>query len=90
MVHELFRQAAELIENPERSGRWDQVDVPLLQRIGRLSKLRLQDAAQLDEPDTYDVRAGIDALTAAQLTGSQEITRTWQAPIRPYAGQRRQ
>jgi 2-polyprenyl-3-methyl-5-hydroxy-6-metoxy-1,4-benzoquinol methylase len=32
-----LRQAADLIENPGRSGGWDQVDVPLLQSIGRLS-----------------------------------------------------
>lgn len=32
-----LRQAAELIENPGRSGSWDQVDVPLLQSIGRVS-----------------------------------------------------
>lgn len=32
-----LRQAAELIENPGRRGGWDQVDVPLLQSIGRLS-----------------------------------------------------
>jgi SAM-dependent methyltransferase len=30
-------QAAELVENPGRSGAWDTVDVPLLQSIGRLS-----------------------------------------------------
>ena len=32
-----LRQAAEMIENPGRSGSWDQVDVPLLQSMGRLS-----------------------------------------------------
>ena len=32
-----LRQAAELVENPGRSGAWDQVDVPLLQSIGRMS-----------------------------------------------------
>ena len=32
-----LRQAAEMIENPGRSGGWDQVDVPLLQSMGRLS-----------------------------------------------------
>lgn len=31
------RQAAELIDNPGRSGSWDQVDVPLLQSMGRMS-----------------------------------------------------
>ena len=32
-----LRQAAELVENPGRSGSWDEVDVPLLQGIGRMS-----------------------------------------------------
>ncbi len=32
-----LRQAAELIDNPGRSGGWDQVDIALLQSIGRLS-----------------------------------------------------
>ena len=37
LARAFLRQAAELIENPGRSGSWDQVDVPLLQSIGRLS-----------------------------------------------------
>lgn len=37
LARTFLRQAAELIENPGRSGGWDHVDVPLLQSIGRLS-----------------------------------------------------
>lgn len=37
LVRTALRQAAELVENPGRSGSWDQVDVPLLQGIGRMS-----------------------------------------------------
>ena len=37
LARTFLRQASELIENPGRSGGWDQVDVPLLQSIGRLS-----------------------------------------------------
>ena len=37
LARAFLRQASELIENPGRSGGWDQVDVPLLQSIGRLS-----------------------------------------------------
>ena len=37
LARTFLRQAAELIENPGRTGGWDQVDVPLLQSIGRLS-----------------------------------------------------
>jgi SAM-dependent methyltransferase len=37
LARTFLRQAAELVENPGRSGGWDQVDVPLLQSIGRLS-----------------------------------------------------
>lgn len=135
---DLFEPALDLAKaNVEAEGLADRIE------------LRLQDASQLDEPDTYDaiwlpmpflpadivpavvvatarslrpggwllpgtfasppdrlsqlltdlrtVRSGgypwraeelIDALTAAQLTGTHEITRTWQAPIRLYAGQR--
>ncbi len=37
LARTFLRQASELVENPGRSGAWDQVDVPLLQAIGRLS-----------------------------------------------------
>ena len=37
LARTFLRQGAELVENPGRSGAWDQVDVPLLQAIGRLS-----------------------------------------------------
>jgi SAM-dependent methyltransferase len=37
LARTFLRQAAELVENPGRSGGWDQVDVPLLQSVGRLS-----------------------------------------------------
>ncbi len=37
LARTFLRQASELIENPGRSGAWDQVDVPLLQSMGRLS-----------------------------------------------------
>src|SRR5688572_12615548 len=36
LVRTFLRQAAELVENPGRSGGWDAVDVPLLQSIGRM------------------------------------------------------
>ena len=32
-----LRQGLELVENPGRQGGWDQVDVPLLQGVGRTS-----------------------------------------------------
>jgi SAM-dependent methyltransferase len=37
LARAFLRQAAELIENPGRSGGWDQVDAPLLQSMGKLS-----------------------------------------------------
>ena len=37
LARTFLRQATELVENPGRSGGWDQVDVPLLQSVGRLS-----------------------------------------------------
>jgi SAM-dependent methyltransferase len=37
LARAFLRQGAELIDNPGRSGGWDQVDVPLLQSIGRMS-----------------------------------------------------
>ena len=37
LVRTVLRQAAELVENPGRSGGWDAVDPPLLQSIGRMS-----------------------------------------------------
>jgi len=226
LARTFLRQAEELIDNPGRSGGWEQVDIPLLQSIGRLSmaisgavltaerrlpdlggrlaapgarfldigtgagwfaiamarshpnltvvgidifapalvlghanvqeqgladrvELRLQDATDLDDAERYDaiwlplpflpagivdaviaaaasalhpggwllpgtftgpddrlsqlltdlriVRSGghpwrpeelIDRLRAAGLLDAQEITRTWSAPVRLYAGQR--
>ncbi|WP_239308705.1 cyclopropane-fatty-acyl-phospholipid synthase family protein [Frankia sp. Cj3] len=37
LARAFVQQAAELIENPGRVGSWDQINVPLLQSIGRLS-----------------------------------------------------
>ena len=37
LARTFLRQASELVENPGRSGGWDQLDVPLLQAIGRMS-----------------------------------------------------
>lgn len=37
LARTFLRQAAELVDNPGRSGSWDQVDVPLLQSMGRMS-----------------------------------------------------
>ncbi len=37
LARAFLRQAIELVDNPGRSGAWDQVDVPMLQSIGRLS-----------------------------------------------------
>jgi 2-polyprenyl-3-methyl-5-hydroxy-6-metoxy-1,4-benzoquinol methylase len=37
LARTFFRQSAELVENPGRSGSWDLVDPSLLQAIGRLS-----------------------------------------------------
>jgi SAM-dependent methyltransferase len=37
LARTFLRQAAELVDNPGRSGSWDQVDGPLLQSMGRLS-----------------------------------------------------
>jgi 2-polyprenyl-3-methyl-5-hydroxy-6-metoxy-1,4-benzoquinol methylase len=48
LARTFLRQGAELIENPGRSGGWDQVDVPLLQAIGRLS-MGIADAVRAAE-----------------------------------------
>src|SRR5580765_5559833 len=37
LARTVFRLGAELVDNPGRSGSWDQVDPPLLQSMGRLS-----------------------------------------------------
>ena len=63
LTRTFLRQAAELVENPGRSGGWDQVDVPLLQSMGRLS-MGIAGAVQVAErrlPDLGDRLAAADA-----------------------------
>jgi SAM-dependent methyltransferase len=48
LARAFLRQGAELIDNPGRSGGWDQVDVPLLQSIGRMS-MAVSDAIRAAE-----------------------------------------
>jgi len=63
LARTFLRQAGELVENPGRSGGWDQVDVPLLQSVGRLS-MGISGAVQVAErrlPDLGDRLAGPDA-----------------------------
>ncbi|MGY1813385.1 SAM-dependent methyltransferase [Blastococcus sp. SYSU D00820] len=48
LVRTFLRQAAELVDNPGRAGGWDQVDVPLLQSIGRMS-MGIADAVRAAE-----------------------------------------
>ncbi len=61
-----LRQAAELIENPGRSGRWDQVDVPLLQSIGRLS-MAISDAVRIAEGELPELGQRLTAPGASFL-----------------------
>jgi len=63
LARTFLRQAGELVENPGRSGGWDQVDVPLLQSVGRLS-MGISGAVQVAArrlPDLGDRLAGPDA-----------------------------
>ncbi len=72
LARTFLRQASELIENPGRSGGWDQVDVPLLQSIGRLSmgvNAALQ-AAERRFPDLGDRLAAPDARVLDVGTGT--------------------
>jgi SAM-dependent methyltransferase len=48
LARAFLRQGAELVDNPGRSGGWDQVDVPLLQSIGRMS-MAVSDAIRAAE-----------------------------------------
>ena len=63
LARTFLRQAGELVENPGRSGGWDQVDVPLLQSVGRLSMgiSAAVLAAERRLPDLGDRLAGPDA-----------------------------
>jgi SAM-dependent methyltransferase len=61
-----LRQAAELIENPGRRGGWDQVDVPLLQSIGRLS-MAVADAVRVAESSLDSLRTRLSTPGAAFL-----------------------
>ena len=63
LVRTFLRQAAELVDNPGRSGGWDQVDIPLLQSMGRLS-MGVAGAVQAAErrlPDLGDRLNATDA-----------------------------
>jgi SAM-dependent methyltransferase len=48
LARTVFRLGAELVDNPGRSGSWDQVDPPLLQSMGRLS-MGISDAVRAAE-----------------------------------------
>lgn len=58
LARTFLRQAADLIENPGRSGGWDRVDVPLLQSIGRLS-MAISGAVLAAERQFPDLAGGL-------------------------------
>lgn len=66
LARTFLRQGAELVENPGRSGAWDQVDVPLLQAIGRLS-MGIADAVKAAEPILDGLGAALAATGARFL-----------------------
>jgi SAM-dependent methyltransferase len=66
LARTFLRQGAELIENPGRSGAWDQVDVPLLQSIGRLS-MGIVDAVAAAGRELDGLGAALDAPGARLL-----------------------
>lgn len=89
LARAFLRQAAELIENPGRSGGWEQVDVPLLQSIGRLSmaisgailtaeRLLPDLGTQLGRPDStfLDIGTGTGWLAIAMAQTHPDLTVT--------------
>lgn len=66
LARTFLRQGAELIENPGRSGAWDQVDVPLLQSIGRLS-MGIADAVAAAGRELDGLSAALDTPGARLL-----------------------
>jgi SAM-dependent methyltransferase len=66
MTLALLRQAAELVENPGRSGSWEQVDEGLLQGYGRLSAA-IVDAVQAAEGQLDGLRERLHASGSAFL-----------------------
>ncbi len=66
LARTFLRQASELVENPGRSGGWDQVDVPLLQSMGRLS-MGISAAVLAAESRLPDLRGRLSAADARFL-----------------------
>jgi SAM-dependent methyltransferase len=66
LARTFLRQASELVENPGRSGGWDQVDVPLLQSVGRLS-MGISAAVLAAERRLPDLRDRLSAADARLL-----------------------
>lgn len=55
---------------------------------GRVA-LELADVTSLDDEPTYDVVLPLaDLLTAQGFSDAQEVGRTWDAPVRLFAGRR--
>ena len=81
LARTFLRQAAEMIENPGRSGNWDQVDVPLLQSMGRLS-MAISGAFISAGRHLPDLGALLNSPGARLLDGSNRrpVNRTAQSP----------
>ncbi len=58
LARTVFRLGAELVDNPGRSGSWDQVDPPLLQSMGRLS-MGISDAVRAAEDRLESLAAAL-------------------------------
>ena len=78
LARTFLRQAAELVENPGRSGGWDQVDVPLLQSVGRLS-MGISGAVQAAERRLPDLGDRLAARTPGSWT-SEPAPAGWPSP----------
>jgi 2-polyprenyl-3-methyl-5-hydroxy-6-metoxy-1,4-benzoquinol methylase len=64
LAQTFFAQGAELLRNPSRTGGWDQVDVGLLQGIGRMS---------MSVAGAIRAAAQVQPTLAEQLTGEVRI-----------------
>jgi hypothetical protein len=77
LARTVFRLGAELVDNPGRSGSWDQGDPPLLQSMGRLS-MGISDAVLAAE-DRLDGLADALAQPGARLLDVGTGTGCWRS-----------